>query len=89
MLHSWGRCLSLVEAMHGHGGVVLGVHGSAVMGTHVITTTGGIGSNVLARFAEVVRAGIGVGASLVRGYLAGAIGTSLIIKIERGFVIKC
>ena len=63
----------LVKGMHGCGASVLGVRGSAAMGTHAGTTGGGMGDNGMTRFAEVVRAGVGVGAGLVHGYLSAAI----------------
>ena len=80
--------MSLVKGMRSCGGGVLVVCRSALTGMCAETTGGGIGGNVSARFAKVVRAGIGVGTSLVCGYLAGAIGTKFKC-IERGFSTKC
>ena len=57
---------------------------------HSWAMRGGLGGNVSARVAEVVRASVGVGASLVHGYLAGAIDTMLNYKkIETEFITKC
>ena len=72
--------MSLVEGMHGRGAGVLGVRGGAMTETRAGTMGGGVGGDVLARFAKVVRAGVGVGPGLVHVYLAGAIGTMIDYK---------
>ena len=82
--------MSFVEGMHGRGVGVLGVRGSFLLEMHSWTMKGGLGGDVSARIAEVVRTGVGVGAGLVRWYLVGAIDTMFNYKeIERGFVTKC
>ena len=62
--------MSFVEGMRGRGVGVLSVRGGVLPEMRSWTLRGGLGGNVSARVAEVVRAGVGVGAGLVRWDLA-------------------
>ena len=82
--------MSFVEGMCGRGVSVLGVCSGFLPETCSWTMRGGLGGDVLAQIAEVVRTSEGVVVGLVHGYLAGAIDTMFNYKeIERGFVTKC
>ncbi len=59
--------MSLVEGMRGRGVGVLGVHGGFVLEKHSVTMSDGLGGEVSARIAKVVRAGLGIVSGLVHG----------------------
>ena len=65
--------MSFVEGMCGRRVGVLTVCGGVLLETHFWTMRDGLCGGVLAWIAKEGRAGVGIGAGLVCGYLAGAI----------------
>ena len=72
--------MSFCEGMRGRGVPLLGGCNGFLLKTRSRAMRFGVGGDVSTRVAEVVRAGAGGCAGLVRGYLAGAIGTMINYK---------
>ena len=77
--------MSFVEGMCVCAVMELSVYGSVLPETHSWTVRSGLCSGVLVWITEMVRAGVGVGAGLVHGYIAAAIDAMLNYKEKWGF----